>query len=611
MVGAGWVHEKICGNSHKTQRKLLENLQFSDEYSRVSKTELALSREEGAEEDAIAVFVLNLAGAVALLLWAVAMIRTGVERGFMKHVRSALRAADGSTARACFMGCQAAFFLQSSTAAAILVSGFVSAGSLGTVAGVAVILGADVGSALAVQAYSLPVAPLVPLFLLVGIALFFKAWNRTVKQAGRIMIGLGLVFVALAFIRSATEPLRDSPMVEALMGYLGSDVISAFLIGAVLAWAMHSSIAAILMIAAFASDGVLPVSAAAALMLGANLGGAAIAVTLSLSAATGARVVVLTNLVLRGGGALVALAALILLQPDLSVLGATGDRQIVNLHLLFNVVVAILALPAIRPVSAALQSIIPAAAPVSPPSRVSALNDDVLSQPERALGCASREVLRMGEIIQAMLESVLVLYREWNDDVAGFIDDCERQVDRSHFETKLYIARLMEGRITNEQSRRALDIAAIVNNLEEAADLISTQMKDIARRMKREQLQFSEEGWRDIGEIHDSVVNNAKLALDVLLSGNVDLARQVVAEKDKVRALELKLQARHLTRLRRNPESIATSNAHQETLRALKQINSAFSFIAYPIAEEAGALLSSRLATSKGTGKEPIRSGLD
>ncbi|MFC6689355.1 Na/Pi cotransporter family protein [Jhaorihella thermophila] len=548
----------------------------------------------------MALFLLHLAGSVALLLWAVRMIRTGAERGYMARLRSGLRAADGSRLRAGLYGAQSALLLQSSTGVALLVTGFVSVGTLQSVTGVAMILGADVGSALTVQVYSLPIGEIIPLLLLVGVTLFLKAWNRTVKQTGRIITGLGLVFVSLSMIRAATAPLRDSPTVEMIMGYLATDPISAFLIGAVLAWAMHSSIAAVLTFATFAAQGILPVPAATALVLGANLGGAVIPVALSLSAEANARLVVLANLALRGGGALLALIAIVLAAPDLSWLGASAARQVVNLHLAFNVAVAVLSLPLIARVAAGLRSVLPLPSTARIPARISALDDEALAHPERALGCATRETLRMGETVHSMLGSIIGLYRDWNDDVAEFIDQCEREVDRTHFETKLYISRLLEGRISQTQSRRALDIAAIVNNLEEAADLISSQMTEIARRMHKEQITFSEEGWRDITEIHDCVMSNAKLALDVLLSGDVELARQLVAEKDHIRALEMKLQARHLSRLSLNPTSIATSNLHQETLRALKQINSAFSFIAYPIAEEAGELLSSRLSSARG-----------
>ncbi|MCB1365816.1 MAG: Na/Pi cotransporter family protein [Rhodobacteraceae bacterium] len=545
---------------------------------------------------AIVVFVLNLAGSVALLLWAVRMIRTGVERAFMPRLRAGLRTADQSALRAAAFGGNAAILLQSSTAVAMLAVSFVAAGTLGGKAALALLLGADIGSAIAVQIYSVPVEKLIPLLLLVGIGLFFNGRNRTVKQTGRIVTGLALVFVSLTMIRGATEPLRDSPPIDAIMGYLATDPISAFAIGAVLAWAMHSSIAAVLTFVAFAAHGVLPVEVAAALVLGANLGGAAIPLTLSLSAPVGARRVLLANLGFRGGGAVLALGALSVLTPDLSPLGATPARQIVNLHLAFNIAIAALALPLMRPALAAVAALLPDRMAGAHPARISALDETVIDDPDRAMGCATREVLRMGESVHAMLVPIMGLYRDWDAETAAFIDESEDEVDRTHFETKLYIARLQQRQLSPAQSRRAMDIATFANHMEDAADQISTQMKDIAKRVHAERLRFSEDGWRDLNDFHDCVLSNTQLALNVLLTGDVESARQLLEEKVRIRELEQKMQIRHLARLRESPASIETSNLHQETLRALKHVNSAVSFVAYPIVEDAGELLSSRLA---------------
>ncbi|MDH5797363.1 MAG: Na/Pi cotransporter family protein, partial [Paracoccaceae bacterium] len=140
--------------------------------------------------------------------------------------------------------------------------------------------------------------------------------------------------------------------------------------------------------------------------------------------------------------------------------------------------------------------------------------------------------------------------------------------------------------------------AAIAANLEEAGDQISSNLLDLAKRMHAEGLQFSRKGWLDITDFHDRVISNAQLALNVLMSGDPEIARQLVSEKDRIRQLEKSLQVRHLERLRKGkPSSIETSNLHQEIVRSLKQVNSAFCFIGYPIVERTGALLKSRLSS--------------
>ncbi|MCR8726646.1 Na/Pi cotransporter family protein [Frigidibacter sp. ROC022] len=541
-------------------------------------------------------FALHLAGAVALLLWSVGLVRTGVERGFMAQLRASLRRAAKRPVSAAMAGAASAVALQSSTAVAILVVTFAAAGSLVPPVGLAIMLGADVGSAVAAQILFAPVQDIVPILLLVGVVLFLRARTPAPKQFGRILIGLALVLVSLTMIREATGQLRDSVLVGMVAEYLSSDLIASFVLGAAFAWAMHSSIAAVLTVVTFAAQGVLPALPAAALVLGANIGGGLIPVTLTLTAPVAARRIVLANFAVRGGGAVLGLIILIALAPDLGLLGGTASRQAINLHLAYNIVLAVAGLLVLNPALRLMALLVrEPAQPVD--ARVSSLDESALQTPDRALVCATRELLVMGERVHGMLVPALGLFRNWDPEVVEAIEKGEEEVDRLHFQIKLYVSRLQDTSLTGEQSQHALDLVTLANNLEDAGDQISSNLVEHARRMQTEGLSFSEDGWRDLTDFHDCVLSNAQLALNVLMTNDADSARQLVEEKDRIRQLEQTLQARHFARLRsRNPVSIETSNLHQETMRALKQINTAFSLVAYPIARETGDLLSSRLA---------------
>lgn len=542
------------------------------------------------------VFVLNLAGAVALLLWAVRMVRTSVERAFMPQLRAALKRAAESAPSALMGGAAAAILLQSSTAVAMLVAGFAGGGALAGGAGLTLLLGADLGSSIVARILMAPIGAAIPALLVLGVLLFLRSRDHRLRQTGRLLIGLALALIALGMIRAATEPLAGSRFVSLAVGYLGSDLISAFALGALLAWLMHSSVAAVLTFATFAFQGLLPTLPAAALVLGANLGGAAIAAILTLNAATEARRIITANLMLRGGGSAAALAA-VATWPELTdVLGSDAGERAINLHMAFNLLLALIAAPLVRPALRIAALVLPDR-PAAIPERLSALDVKALDNPDRALACANREVLRMAERLHGMLVPAMRLFEQWDADIASGIAAGEREVDRTHFEIKLYIARLQEQRLSPAQSRRAMDTASIANHLEDAGDQISTNLVAMARRMHDDGLSFSTDGRRDLLAFHEDVLENVRLALDVLMTTDAEKARQLVEEKDRIREVERRMQERHLARLRQGrPETLETSNLHQETLRALKQINTAFTLIAYPIAEEQGDLLSSRLA---------------
>jgi phosphate:Na+ symporter len=543
-------------------------------------------------------FVLGIAGSAALLIYAVRMVRTGVERAFAVQLRRWLRQSSRNAVLAALSGGAAALAMQSATAVAILAAGFIAAGSITPAVGLALLLGADVGSALVVQVLVLRPEWLAPALLLIGVATFLRSEAKSYRQVGRIVIGLALIFVALDMIAQATGPLRDSAGLMGAIRYLETDPVSAFVIGAIFAWAVHSSVAAVLLCMTFAAQGLVPVPTAMAMVLGANLGGSFIAVTLTLAADVGARRMVLANLILRGGGAAAVLVGMTTWAPDWAWLGATAERQVINLHLLFNLGVAVLCLPVI-PLAMWLTGVMvrqPAAAPQEL-ARRSALDPQAQNDPERALICAAREVLHMGEAVETMLRPALRLYYHWDDATARAILNAEAELDQMHFATKTYLARSGRHSSDPDLTRRSAELVDLAAHLEAAGDAVSRVMLGLARKMHDEKLRFSVAGQSELSDFHDVVLTNAQAALNVQMSRNPEAARSLVTQKERVRDLEQALQRAHLGRLRQaNEDSFATSNIHQETLRALKQINTAFTMVAYPILTESGDLLSSRLS---------------
>ncbi len=545
------------------------------------------------------VFAINLAAAVALLLWAVRLIRTGVERAFLAELRRWLKSLSKSRFSAAAGGFAAALVMQSATAVALIGGGFAASGLLSPAPALAMLLGADLGSALMAMVLLLPVELIIPFVLLFGIVTFFNARTRKMKQSGRIAIGFALVLIALGMIRTATAPVAENEIVRATAAYFENDLASAFFVGALLAWAMHSSLAAVLTFATFAFVGFIEGSAAAALVLGANLGGAVIPVALQWLAPRPARMVAVANLMSRGALTLVFFGLLLVGILDFSSFEISGGQQAIVLHLTLNACLLILSLPVTDTLVRIAGRFLPETQDAEL-STSSALDPGVLDQPPLALACAQRELLRMGETLQEMLVAVMDLFRTWNPTTADLIEAREDEMDRMHYGTKIYVSQLREKDMPPDMRRRAVELVAVANSMEEAADRIAVNLIALARKMNDEAITFSAQGMSDIETFHDRIVTNSQLALSVLTTGDAEAARQLVAEKDRIRREEQKMQERHLARLRsRKTASIETTNVHQDTLRLLKQVNAAITYVAYPIAEETGDLLSSRLADSR------------
>jgi len=542
-------------------------------------------------------FILNMAGAAALLIWAVRLVRTGFERAFGGQLRLWLRRSTSNRVAAALSGAGAAVLLQSSTAVAMLMAGFVSAGAIGSMAGMAIVLGADLGSAVVALILNSRLVGVTPILLLGGVLIFLRSSRRRLRQIGRIMIGLALVFLSLDLIRAASLPLVDSAGARGVMLYLANDPISAFLLAAAFAWLVHSSVAAVLLFATLAAQGALPPVAAFAMVLGANLGGAMIAFLLTLKSDVTVRRVIWANLVLRGGGAVLVLWAIVAGQIPVSVLGADAGAQALHLHLLFNAVLLAVCLPLVGPITRMTSVLVQDAPnPHAADLARTALDPTVQDQPSRAYACAVRELVDMGSRIETMTRQVIPLFESFDDVAAQKMQDALERVENRSLEVRIYLAKVRGREGDEDIGTRAFELSAIAMNLEAGADMIARKAVELARRKSLENLNFSAEGWRELQDFHDVVLRNVQQGIAVLMSEDVGLARELVEEKEKVRNIARDLQSRHLERLRQGlAESIETSAIHLELLRAFKSLNTSFAMIGYPLLTKRGELLDSRL----------------
>ena len=542
-------------------------------------------------------FVLNMAGAAALLIWAVRLVRTGFERAFGGQLRLWLRRSTSNRFAAAFSGAGAAVLLQSSTAVAMLMAGFVSAGAIGSMAGMAIVLGADLGSAVVALVLNSRLVGVTPVLLLGGVLIFLRSSRRRLRQIGRIMIGLALVFLSLDLIRSASLPLVDGAGASTVMQYLANDMVSAFVLAAVFAWLVHSSVAAVLLFVTLAAQGALPPSAAFAMVLGANLGGAMIAVLLTLKSDVTVRRVIWANFVLRGGGAILLLWAIVAGELPVHLLGSDAGAQALHLHLLFNAALLAVCLPLIGPImrmtSVLLQD---APHPHAIDIERSALDPTVQDQPSRAYACAVRELVDMGNRIETMMRQVLPLFENFDEGTAQKMQDAHGAIERRALEVRMYLAGIRSRDGQEDIGARAFELSTTAINLEAGADMIARKAVDLARRKSLENLNFSVDGWRELADFHDIVLRNVQQGIAVLMTEDMGLARELVEEKEKIRNIARDLQSRHLDRLRQGTtESIETSAIHLELLRAFKSLNTSFAMIGYPLLRKRGELLESRL----------------
>ncbi len=543
--------------------------------------------------------LLHLAAAVMLLLWAVRMVRTGVERAWGGALRAAMRQARGGTPGMAAAGAALAIVLQSATAVGVLAAGFAASGIIGIGPGIAALLGADLGSALVVKLLSFDLSELVPVLMLAGATMFLKFQNRQVRQIGRVVLGIAFILLSLRLIGQATEPMRESAVLPQIANYLKGDPLTAFVMAALLAWGLHSSVATLLLFASFAAGGVLPAEAAAPMVLGANLGGGLVAVWLTRGVGLPAWRIPLGNLIFRGIACLLALIVLQFVPDAMERLGTGSAVQLVNFHVLFNLCLLLGSLPFVGPMerlTALLWPVTAEDAEAASPYR-SALDRSATIRPTLALASAQRELLRMGETVETMLAPVMDMLEVGDPRQITRLRAIEDEVNRRHSDIKMFIAQVNRGQLTEDEARRGLELAGLAIDFEAIGDIIAKNLLTMAEEKARLRLRFSKEGWAEMNALHARVMANLQIGLNLLISGDLESARQLVTEKAVLRRMERDSHDRHLTRLRNGaPETLDTSDMHLEVVRALKEINSLIVKVAYPILTERGHLLDSRLA---------------
>ena len=540
--------------------------------------------------------IVSIVGGVALLLWGVRMVRTGVTRSFGAELRRLLAVSAKSHLTAFLSGLAVTGAVQSGTATTLIVTSFAAQGLVTGAAALAIILGADVGTTLVVQILSFGLDWLSPLLIALGVFGFFSSRRTRHKNLSRITLGLGLMLLALHLIVDASAPLRESTVFTVLLEPLAQEPLLAVLAAAGLTWASHSSVAIVLLIMSLATAGVITAPLALALVLGANLGAAITPLGVTWGSPIAGRRPPIGNLVIRTAGVLAVLPVLHLLLPYLAVLGEAPERMVANFHTIFNLAIAALFLPFVHQLNALIARLLPDQVETDDPGRPKYLDAGTLETPAVALTCATREALHMGDEVKKMLLATSKVLRSNDESLKKETEAADDMVDGLHEAIKLYLTKLNNEELDAQESARCVEILSFTTNLEHIGDIIDKNLMELASKKIKQRTCFSANGMAELEAFHARIVANLDLALNVFASGDIELARELLRQKAQVRALELEYIEKHYERIAEGrPESISSSSLHLDVLRDLKRINSHLTSAAYTILERAGELSESRL----------------
>jgi phosphate:Na+ symporter len=527
-------------------------------------------------------------GGVLSLLYGVRLITDAMERDAGMRLRRGLMLLTRHPLVAFSTGMVVTLLTQSSGVTSSLLVGLVSVQLLSLGVAIITLLGTNVGSALVVQLLVFHITNFAFVFLGLGTAAAMLT-RRTPKQGvGQACLGFSLIILGLAALEAGSRPLAGSPITVQIFDALVRSPVVLALIGAVLTMIFASSIAGIGLVIILASNGSLPLAAALALILGSNVGSTITALLASLSkgSISGRRLAIVhtgTKLVV----ACIALAALKPLTTALSWTSLPPATLVALSHLGFNVALALIFVPLAEPLASLVEKLVPDPSTRGETTKPCYLHPDTLSIPSVALGQATREVLHMTDLITEMLSLCIHAFEDEETDIPSRIGALDDQVDDLNGAIKYYLTQLDENQLTQEQKNRQIALLYIIADLEAIGDLIDKQCMRLARRKRRQQLVFSDEGWQDLVNYHREITAAVQLAFAALAAQDPQLSAAFFPCKAQLYQMRRTLHLRHLRRLQSGvSSSIESSAIHLDLLIALRNVLSHVSTIAHVVQED-------------------------
>nr|WP_211075339.1 MULTISPECIES: Na/Pi cotransporter family protein [Pantoea] len=530
--------------------------------------------------------MLNLLSAVALLVWGTHIVRTGVMRVYGADLRRVLSRSVEKKPMAFLAGIGVTALVQSSNATTLLVTSFVAQNLVSLTPALVVVLGADVGTAIMARILTFDLSWLSPLFIFFGVVFFLSRKQTRAGQIGRAAIGLGLILLALQLIVAAAKPITQAAGVQVLFSTLTGDIMLDALIGAVFAIISYSSLAAVLITATLTATGVISFKVALCLVIGANLGSGLLAmINASGSNAAGKRVA-LGSLLFKLIGSIVILPFVDYIADLLDKLPVNDEEMVIFFHVFYNLVRCLVMVPFAEPMARLCRRMIADDAENQTHLKPKHLDSSALDTPALALANAARETLRIGDVVEQMLESFnkVVMGELREERAVRRLDD---DVDVLYTAIKLYLARMPKEDLAEEDSRRWAEVIEMALNLEQAGDIIERMSADVADKSLQARRAFSPEGLEELNSLQEQVLSNLRLSLSVFLSHDVSSAKRLRRAKHRFRILIRRYSHAHVERLhRQNVQSIETSSLHLGLLGDMKRLNSLFCAVAYTVLDQ-------------------------
>nr|WP_264318547.1 Na/Pi cotransporter family protein [Paraclostridium dentum] len=514
-------------------------------------------------------------GGLGLFLYGMNLMADGLQKSAGEKLKRIIGLLTSNVLMGVLVGALVTAIIQSSSATTVMVVGFVNAGIMTLPQAIGVIMGANIGTTITAQLVSLDLVGMAPLALGIGIVMYLFSKNQKTKTIAEILIGFGILFTGMDFMKNAVKPLSEfKGFTDALVAF-GNRPILGILLGFGITAIVQSSSASMGMLLALASQGLIPLTAALPILYGENIGTCVTSLISSIGASINARRAALMHLVFNIIGTIVFM--LILTKPITMIVQNLNpddvSRQIANAHTLFNITNVILLLPFSKYIVKLTMKLMPEREEeIKSKKTVHYIDDRMMETPSIALSNTIKETLRMGEKAKESLDNAMT----------GFLNKSKEKVDKSFKNEKLinilqksilnYLLKLSKTSL-NDNSRESVDLLFnTVNDIERVGDH-AENIAELATTVIDNDLSLSKDGSVELKELYQKVVDTYSLALESLEKSDVDLACRVIKMEEQVDMMEKSCRANHMRRLNASSCSVDSGVIFLDLISNLERVS--------------------------------------
>ncbi|MEE0451023.1 Na/Pi cotransporter family protein [Peptacetobacter sp.] len=520
--------------------------------------------------------VISLMGGLGLFLYGMNLMGEGLQKSAGTKLKAIIKLLTSNIFMGVLVGTGVTAVIQSSSATTVMVVGFVNAGIMTLKQAIGVIMGANIGTTVTAQLVSFNLNGMAPVALGIGIVLYLFGKNPKVKHIAEILIGFGMLFTGMEFMKDAVEPLRDYKGFTDMLVSFGQYPLLGLLLGFGITAIVQSSSASMGMLVALAAEGLIPLNAALPILYGQNIGTCVTSLLSSIGANKNAKRAAVIHLIFNVLGTILFL--IFLNKPVVSVVTGMDPgnvaRQIANTHTLFNIISVLILLPFNNIIIKMAMRIIPDKAEDEEDIKtVKYIDDKMLEIPSIALINTIKETSRMGKKAKESLDCSISAILEKSDEYVGKVFVKEETVNELQKIILNYLLKLSKTAALDEDSREAVDnLFNTVNDIERIGDH-AKNIAELSQIMIDGDLEFSEQGKNQLEEIYNYVISAYNSALEAFKNDDINMAYKVFRIEEKVDMMEKTCRASHMYRLNNNLCSIDNGVVFLDIITALERVS--------------------------------------